>query len=134
MCNVAELNIAGRKCVALIDSGAVVSLVKPSVAQGFKIRRTEDTLVDIQGKRIPSVGEVLLPLSFKGSVCVKHNFIVIDTDSFRADLLIGLDFLHKYGIKIDWGDEYMFAFEEQIPLGDQWPAASGRNSSNLWRG
>ena len=31
-------------------------------------------------------------------------------------MLLGLDFLHKFNIKVDWGRGWMYACEEEIPL------------------
>lgn len=111
-----EVSINGKKCMALIDSGAVVSLVKPIIAQGFKINKLRDSLVDIQGNAIPTKGEVVLPITFKGTTTVTHACTVIETASFQGELLLGIDFLYKFNVKIDWGNGCFYAFNEVVEM------------------
>ena len=60
---------------------------------------------------------MVLPIQLVNSKEFEHDFIIVDTPlSFEADILLGLDFLHKYSIKLDWGQGWMYACEEEIPL------------------
>ena len=62
------------------------------------------SLVDIQGGGIPSRGKVVIPVKLVNPKEFEHEFIVVDTPlRFETDLLLGLDFLHKFRIKVDWG-------------------------------
>ena len=120
-CNVIKVRICGKPCLALIDSGAVVSLIKPEIAQGFITEYNEVSLVDIQDNKIPVLGKATLPIDFGTDIVVPHSFVVVNTDSFKAEILLGIDFLREYSVKIDWGNECMYAFEKVIPLCDEKP-------------
>ena len=114
--NIVQVKVGKREYQALIDSGAVVSLVKPEVAEGFKVSNDDCSLVDIQGNAIPTYGKVILPVGFFQEEVVRHEFMVIDSMSFQADLLLGIAFLHAYNIKIDRGNGCLYAFEKKIGL------------------
>jgi len=120
-CNIVSVQIGNKMFKALIDSGAVISLIKPSIAEGFNIGNNieNSNLVDIQGNSIPTYGKVDLPVRFIQGETVQHEFVIVDTISFRADLLLGIDFLHRYNIKIDWGNGCMYAFEKEIVLEEE---------------
>ena len=117
--NITKLAIEEKYYYALVDSGAAVSLVKPNIAEGFKIEINNNSILDIQGNPIPTLGLVTLPLTFINESIVYHNFIVVSKDSFRTDLLLGIDFLSTYNVKIDWGNNCMYAFGEEIPLEEE---------------
>jgi len=107
--------VDGKPCIALIDCGAVVSLIKPDIAEGL-VSKSNVNLIDIQGNKIPTLGVKNVTITFLDSIKVQHDFIVIDTYSFQADILLGIDFLRLYGIKLDWSNNFMYAFENVIPL------------------
>ncbi len=118
-CNVVRIRVNDKSYLALIDSGAVVSLVKLEIAKGFKKEKCNVNLVDIQDNTIPVRGMATIPVMFEGDIVVRHNFIVVNTDSLRADLLLGIDFLRQYGIKVDWQNNCMYAFDKQIQMYDE---------------
>ena len=117
--NIIKLAIEEKYYYALVDSGAAVSLVKPNIAEGFEIEINNNSILDIQGNTIPTLGSVTLPLTVIDGSIIYHNFIVVSKDSFRTDLLLGIDFLSTYSIKIDWGNSCMYAFGQEIPLEEE---------------
>jgi len=116
-CNVANVTIVEKLYWALIDSGAVLSLVKPLVAQGFiPLQNSGINLVDIQGNTIPILGSMCLRVGIGPRRIVEHEFKVLESESFQIDLILGLDFLHKHGAAIDWGKGEMVLLGEKLPL------------------
>ena len=114
-CSIVSVTVEGNQHFALVDCGAVISLTKPGIAKGF-ITKSNMNLVDIQGNSIPTSGMSDVQLTFSGEIVVQHSFVVIETETFQADILLGIDFLRQHGVKIDWSNNCMYAFEREIPL------------------
>jgi hypothetical protein len=90
--NMVQVKVGNMEYQALIDSGAVVSLVKPGVAEGFEVSNDDCSLVDIQGNAIPTYGKVILPLGFSQDDIVRHEFMVIDSIAFEQVYFLALIF------------------------------------------
>jgi hypothetical protein len=80
---------------ALVDTGSLVSLVKESgLTRGSKIRRDIARIQSITGNFISIKGQTELLIGETSP----HNFLVMDKLPMNYDLLLGQDWLEKFGL------------------------------------
>lgn len=102
---------------ALIDSGAVRSLIKPHVVEGFKgIRPSNIRLSDVQGNQLPHEGEVGLSVRINKRHSFYHKFIITSFAVFEADVLLGMDFLQQHNVVLDWGTRHCYIGRTRINM------------------
>jgi len=89
-----------------------VSLVRCGLLDSLPIHATGVVLVDAQGQRIATEGEVELDLSV-GHKKVRHTFVVA---SVTSDILLGMDFLEKFGCVVDFSGRILTVLGEHIPV------------------
>ena len=79
---------------ALVDTGSQVSLIKESsLTRGSRIRRDISSIQGITGNSKQIRGQIELKI---GETSL-HNFLVMDKLPMNYDLLIGQDWLEKFG-------------------------------------
>ena len=87
----------------MVDSGSSLSLIQESIAAAYSKRMKAPPegleLVSAEGKRIPVLGHITLFLSLE-KLQVTHNFVVVQ--SLIAPVILGVDFLQKYGLILDF--------------------------------
>ena len=87
----------------MLDSGSSVSLIQESVLKDLATRKesppTGLTLVSAAGEDIPVLGCVTVTLSV-GTLQVTHPLIIVP--SLIAPVILGLDFLQKHGLVLDF--------------------------------
>ena len=85
----------------MMDSGSSISLMMESFAKNYRNQAAPKglKLVSAAGEPIPVIGEVVAPVSV-GTLHVDHNFVVVH--SLITPVILGIDFLHKHGIVLDF--------------------------------
>ena len=100
--------IADVDVMCLIDSGATLSVVHPSMVvrmQGLHTLSIEEHVGNLRmadGNNIDIQGRVLLDLHLGGCHAIKHTFVIADVE---APLVLGTDFLETHHGIIDIGDK-----------------------------
>jgi len=91
--------------VAFVDSGADTSLISRRVADKLKIKATASSSVRLaDGREIPTKKALVVVESARDDI--KHELAVdisdapFDEDIDEIDMIIGLDFLQKNGVKL----------------------------------
>ena len=87
----------------MLDSGSSVSLIQESVLKDLATKKesppTGLTLVSATGEDIPALGCVSVTISV-GTLQVTHPLIIVP--SLIASVILGLDFLQKHGLVLDF--------------------------------
>ena len=96
--------VLGNKEVdMMVDSGSSVSLIEQTVAVGFltKSNMTESSvrLVSAAGDNIPTLGSITLSVRL-GPLRTNHSSVIVD--SLISPVILGLDFLRKHKITVDF--------------------------------
>ena len=93
--------VLGNMCVdVMMDSGSSISLIMGSFAKNYNHQPPTDlNLISAAGEPIPVIGQVVAPIRV-GNLLVDHNFIVVH--SLITHVILGLDFLHKHRIVLDF--------------------------------
>ena len=82
-------------CVeVMMDSGSSISLMMESFAKNYQNQAAPKGL-----KLVSAAGELVAPVSV-GTLHVDHNFVVVH--SLITPVILGIDFLHKHGIVLDF--------------------------------
>jgi hypothetical protein len=102
----------------LVDSGASVSCIEKSQIEKFG--KSDDLvikpsrlsrIIGVGGEHHYVCGEITLPLRFSGCE-FKQNFIVLE--QLHHPVIIGLDFMKDYRVKIDFHKQLMTIMDETI--------------------
>jgi len=87
----------------MVDSGSSVTLIEQSVPVGFltKLSVTESSirLVSAAGDKIPTLGSITLSVHL-GPLRTNHSLVIFD--SLISPVILGLDFLCKHKITVDF--------------------------------
>ena len=88
----------------MLDSGSSISLVRRDVLpKAQHVRRTEATrsvqLVTASGERLPVLEHIQATVQL-GELELLHDFVVVE--SLVAPVILGVDFLHKNGLVLDF--------------------------------
>ena len=99
--------VGGVDVEIMLDSGSSVSLVQQHVlsqAQGVTYVEAEQKLrlLTASGEQLPIIGHVSVSVHI-GELKVTHNFVVVD--KLVAPVIIGVDFLHKNSLMLDFTKE-----------------------------
>lgn len=104
----------------LIDSGAAISLLKRAVAEelNLSVSPSDDVLVDVSGNQLISNGVTEVEL-IAGSSNLIHHFVVCPDDlHLPADGLIGVDFLVKHKVAIDFAKNKFKFYNEVLSMSE----------------
>ena len=103
--NMLQVRIGSRHVWALLDSGVNISVISDHLFQTLKSFFTKVQTPDF--KQVSGVGGELHQVLSKVLVCFYVNNIQVSQDfhviSGRHDMILGLDFLCKYGVQVDFG-------------------------------
>ena len=106
------------ECVFLVDSGSQGTLVNLSLVKELKlehlIRRTQLGLFTLTNQRIATAGEIDLRLRIAGS-CVTHTCVVL-VEPMETDVLLGVDFLGRHGVTIDFASRTVTSYNGSSPF------------------
>ncbi|KAJ8967086.1 hypothetical protein NQ314_003098, partial [Rhamnusium bicolor] len=124
---VVNLELNGRRCGCLVDTGAAMSLIRESLVreENFRRYRREDlTLVGVTGHVMKNFGmiyaDLLLPASRRR---LNGAFMVCRDQAFEdngIDILLGRDFLADHDAQIFCGDEPMITLLGECVLPTQY--------------
>jgi len=93
--------IRGIEYSFMVDTGAMVSLIKPGVSRA-QIQSCEVTARGVTGTELEVLGEQEVTFSMKGQGCCltfKHTFVVSPLEHCSSGIL-GMDFLQRVGAEI----------------------------------
>lgn len=108
-----------RKLIFLVDSGSDISLIKEDSLFYLKDIDRHD-IIKIQGiseDYIEALGSLQVDLSFSNLVC-DQKFILVDSDfPIPHDGIIGRDFLKKYRVSLEYGeDDYLYFRNDDLSV------------------
>ena len=112
-------NVSNVFVEALVDTGAQKSAVSFSFSQKLPIGedaisdKTKKHCVSVNGKTVTSLFTVILPVTF-GTKVMSHNFEVIK--DLVNDVILGVDFLKKYRVTLDFSRDVLTLGKEIIPF------------------
>jgi hypothetical protein len=104
-----------------VDTGATVSLIKPTVSEA-RVRKSQLQARGVSGTNLEILGvqEVKFTIGFPtGSMTFIHSFMVCPLEICSAGIL-GLDFLQRVGAEISLTDNSLTIVNRRISL----PSAS----------
>ena len=115
--NTVQVSINGRKTNALCDTGASISCANKAFIT--KVLQTEanispshiKTVVGVGGEQHSVSGKIDLDICFSG-VTVSYSFHVIE--NLHHSLILGLDFMEAFKVKIDVGNKTMSILDAQV--------------------
>jgi hypothetical protein len=111
------VEIGRGKFEFVIDTGATVSLIKPTISKA-RLRKSQLQARGVSGTnlKISGVQEVEFKLkSPSGDMTFKHSFIVSPLEVCSAGIL-GLDFLQRVGAEISLADNLLALRNQRFPL------------------
>ena len=92
-----------REIDMMLDSGSSISLIEESVAASFSTEANTTPsslkLVSAAGDNIPILGSITLPIQL-GTLQANHSLVIVR--SLINPVILGLDFLHKHRIIVDF--------------------------------
>ena len=96
--------IGNTEVEMMLDSGSTVSLIQECIATRLPaVKQLQASnglqLASAAGETIPVVGRVVLPVQV-GGVCAEHPMIVVR--SLITQVILGMDFLQKHGLVLDF--------------------------------
>ncbi|KRZ49618.1 Dolichyl pyrophosphate Glc1Man9GlcNAc2 alpha-1,3-glucosyltransferase [Trichinella nativa] len=101
--------VGGYRPRILFDSGSTISLIRKNLLSltncDKNISACDVVLLTASGEEVNPRNSVTLPLQL-GSFDGRHHFVVMD--SLLTDIILGTDFMTKYGICIDLGGRKIF--------------------------
>ena len=104
-----------KSYLAYVDSGAMRSIIPQSfLTPDQEVKKETITLRNVQGGTIEVIGNTDITVIF-GERSYRHNFIVVD-ELPGLDLILGLDFLKKHQITINFSDSSMFVKGEPVKV------------------
>lgn len=99
-----------RECTA--DTAAIISIIKDTAYPG---QRPPESRIKLKGS-VPGTASLFGPvqdtLEFGGHK-FNHTFFITDSPSIETDILLGIDFLHKFGCLIDCGNSLLHVTKHQ---------------------
>ena len=96
--------IGNTEVEMMLDSGSTVSLIQERIATSLPaVKQLQASnglqLASAAGETIPVVGRVVVPVQV-GVVCAEHPMIVVR--SLITQVILGMDFLQKHGLVLDF--------------------------------
>ena len=115
--NTVQVSINGRKTNALCDTGATISCANKAFIE--KVLNIETnitpshihTVVGVGGEQHSVSGKIDLDICFHG-VTVTYSFHVIE--NLHHSLILGIDFMTDFRVKIDMGNKTMSILDTQV--------------------
>ena len=95
------IEIRGMEYSFMVDTGAMVSLIKPSASRA-QVQSCDVTARGVTGTELEVLGEQEVEFSIKGQGCYltfRHTFIVSPLEHCSSGIL-GMDFLQQVGAEI----------------------------------
>ena len=107
-CLISEVTISNRRCCALIDSGAQVSLVRRSVVNGLigdGISIVSEplrlTIVGLGEGEVCAYASVKICLESDSGEGFEHQFVILENEAMPCCFLLGIDFLKVHRLSVD---------------------------------
>ncbi|KAF2350021.1 Aspartic peptidase domain [Trinorchestia longiramus] len=105
-CYFLSVKINGILMDALIDNGAVVSVISENLLDKIKPKPTlknasKTTLIGFGGARVNVIGEVTVTVEEEELCALAFTLLVVPSRTTSQSLVLGLDFLEKYFMMID---------------------------------
>ena len=115
------ISVAGRRCVALIDSGASQSYISPEIVTLCELH-CSPTLIHLEladGSKVRSTQQTqAVPCIVGNSIC-QITFTVTKLLS-NVDVVLGMDWLMRWNPVIDWRKQSMYLYVNR-----QWDQVNG---------
>lgn len=118
--NTILLEINERKTRALIDSGASISCIQKSVLEKLDQNKNIEIqpsklsrIIGVGGEQHQVFGQVTLKLNISG-LKIDQNFIVLE--HLHHSVILGLDFMKDYHVKIDFHKRIMTVMDELVSV------------------
>ena len=109
-----EVEVLDKSAVALIDSGATVSLIRKSLVQGAFIDTSQREIIRGFGpKSIVTIGTVCIPVVIHGMIMKPSIFRVVDDTSLDFALYLGENFFLENKMDIDMYREKIGIFDTE---------------------
>ena len=86
----------------MLDSVSSISLIKESLINGYCVNQDHHeglNLVSAAGEPISVIGKIMAPIQV-GNIHANYNFIVVH--SLITPVILGMGFLQKHGIVLDF--------------------------------
>lgn len=102
---VLKTEVANSECTFLVDSGAEISVFKPTKLNNNAIINTNQTcsITGIQQHPVQTIGAIDIPLLLTDNCIVNHKFQIIpECLPIPTDGILGRDFLAKFRCIIDY--------------------------------
>lgn len=102
---VLKTEIANAECTLLVDSGAEISVFKPTKLINSTIIDKSQTcsITGIQQQPVQTSGTIVIPLQLSDNCIINHRFHVVPEDlPIPTDGILGRDFLAKFKCIIDY--------------------------------
>ena len=116
-----SISVAGRRCVALIDSGASQSYISPEIVTLCELQ-CSPTLIHVEladGSKVRSIQQTqAVPCIVGNSIC-QTTFTVTKLLS-NVDVVLGMDWLMRWNPVIDWKKQSMYLYVNR-----QWDQVNG---------
>ena len=129
-CRIA-VDVANHQVLALVDSGANVSVISTDYVSDLPACKYPQSPVDISllsvnGEKLEVASVVNIPIKF-GNYSVVHQFYV--SPSVKRDVIIGHDFLLSHGVTLDFANQMFIIANIPLPM-----LSIGANSINAVSG
>ena len=111
---IAQVNINGLSIPAMIDTGAMRSLIHHSIVN-TSISPTNIKLKSASGHLLPISGIAQTTFSFNNTP-LSHKLFVVQDDSLPTKILLGMDFLRSHSCKINTNPAEFFVYDEPATL------------------
>lgn len=107
--------IVGRKpCRFLIDTGAMISIMKPGISQN-RMCRSDIVARGATGDEFVVFGLQKVCLTFLNKDTVYHDLVIADLKT-SYDGLIGIDLMKKLGMRIDFTTDNVYIGDSTVSL------------------
>ena len=101
-----DIIINGKSVLALVDTGATISVMRPCLISVGQRQDTRTTLLDAGGKGITVEGTTIAELEI-GNFCTLHAIVIA---AIQNDAIIGQDLMQKHDCILDWNLQYSWYF------------------------
>lgn len=114
------LNIEWRWSEAVINTDSKVSLIKNFILTAGQQRRLSQSPVmirNVQGTSVTNMGSIELTILLSDKIKIQHTFISVgDELQFKGNILLGLDFLKRFAVKVCLADRMLEIRQFKFPL------------------
>ncbi|KAJ8006814.1 hypothetical protein DPEC_G00111130 [Dallia pectoralis] len=96
-CNI-SIKVEGVECLALVDTGSTVTLVRPDILpSGVRVEQTDVQLRTVTGELAPMLGKCRLSVTVGGKTVLCSMWVAAVQDP----CILGMDFLKTCGAQLD---------------------------------